>query len=89
MVAEHSPFMGEMEGASTKEKKTTMQDNLSKLSAIGMLMAGVGLTIAGFIVPPLGEISDSVLWFTAQTLIYAGSIFGVKVYIDHQLKTRH
>ena len=66
-----------------------MQDNLSKLSAIGMLMAGVGLTIAGFIVPPLGEISDSVLWFTAQTLIYAGSIFGVKVYIDHQLTTRH
>lgn len=89
MVAEHSPFMGEMEGASTKKKKKTMQDNLSKLSAIGMLMAGVGLTIAGFIVPPLGEISDSVLWFTAQTLIYAGSIFGVKVYIDHQLKTRH
>ena len=80
--------MGEMEGASTKKEKT-MQDNLSKLSAIGMLMAGVGLTIAGFIVPPLGEISDSVLWFTAQTLIYAGSIFGVKVYIDHQLKTRH
>ena len=66
-----------------------MQNNLSKLSAIGMLMAGIGLTIAGFIVPPLGEISDSVLWFTAQTLIYAGSIFGVKVYIDHQLKTRH
>ena len=81
--------MGEMEGAFTKKKKKTMQDNLSKLSAIGMLMAGVGLTIAGFIVPPLGEISDSVLWFTAQTLIYAGSIFGVKVYIDHQLKTRH
>ena len=83
--------MGEMEGAlgaSTKKPKT-MQDNLSKLSAIGMLMAGVGLTVAGFIVPPLGEISDSVLWFTAQTLIYAGSIFGVKVYIDHQLKTRH
>ena len=81
--------MGEMEGAFTQKKKKTMQDNLSKLSAIGMLMAGVGLTIAGFIVPPLGEISDSVLWFTAQTLIYAGSIFGVKVYIDHQLKTRH
>ncbi len=86
--------MGEMEGAFWRglppiKITKTMQDNLSKLSAIGMLMAGVGLTIAGFIVPPLGEISDSVLWFTAQTLIYAGSIFGVKVYIDHQLKTRH
>lgn len=66
-----------------------MQENLSKLSAVGMLAAGTGLSVAGFIVPPLGEISDSVLWFTAQTLLYAGSIFGVKVYIDHKLQTHH
>ena len=46
-----------------------------------MLMAGVGLATAGFIVPPTGEISDSVLLFFAQCLIYAGSIFGVSIYI--------
>ena len=47
-----------------------------------MLLAGVALSIAGFIVPPVGEISDSVLWFFAQCLIYAGSIFGVSIYVQ-------
>lgn len=51
-------------------------------SAIGMLVAGVGLSIAGFIVPPTGEISDSVLMFTAQCLVYAGSALGINVYIN-------
>ncbi len=64
----------------TKEQRTDIQI----YSAIAMLVAGVGLTIAGFIVPPVGEISDSVLWFFAQCLIYAGSIFGVSVYVQHK-----
>ena len=46
-----------------------------------MLAIGAALSIAGFIVPPTGEISDSVLWFFAQCLIYAGSIFGVSTYV--------
>ena len=32
-------------------------------TAVAMLASGVGLSIAGFIAPPFGEISDSVLWF--------------------------
>ena len=47
-----------------------------------MLLAGVALSVAGFLVPPVGEISDSVLWFFAQCLIYAGSIFGVSIYVQ-------
>ena len=46
-----------------------------------MLAIGAALSVAGFIVPPTGEISDSVLWFFAQCLIYAGSIFGVSTYV--------
>lgn len=56
--------------------------NIQYFSAIGMLVAGVALAIAGFIVSPVGEISDSVLWFAAQTMIYAGSVFGVSVYVN-------
>jgi hypothetical protein len=44
------------------------------------------LSVAGFIVPPVGEISDSVLWFTAQCLIYAGSALGIDVLIDTKLQ---
>lgn len=51
-------------------------------SAVALLAAGVALSVAGFIVPPLGEISDSVLWFFGQCLIYAGSIFGVSIYVS-------
>ena len=41
--------------------------------------------MAGFITPPLGEISDSVLWFFAQCLLYAGSVFGLRAYVDRKL----
>lgn len=43
--------------------------NIQYISAVGMLISGVGLSVAGFVVSPLGEISDSVLWFAAQTMI--------------------
>lgn len=62
-------------------KKDTKED-IQICSAVGMLVAGVGLSIAGFIVPPVGQIHDSVLWFFAQCLIYAGSIFGIGIYIN-------
>ena len=62
----------------TKERRTDIQ----VYSAVGMLIAGVALSVAGFVAPPYGEISDSVLWFFAQCLIYAGSIFGVGIYIQ-------
>ena len=44
-------------------------------SALAMLVGGYALAVAGFITPPKGEISDSVLWIFSQCLIYAGSIF--------------
>lgn len=62
----------------TKEDRTKYQ----VYSAMAMLLAGVALSVAGFMVPPVGEISDSVLWFFAQCLIYAGSIFGVSIYVQ-------
>ena len=58
------------------------QNSIMVWSAVFMIVVGVALNIAGFVVPPTGEISDSVLWVLAQALIYAGSVFGVKSYID-------
>ena len=58
------------------------------VGALMMLMSGIALSVAGFVVDPGGEISDSVLWYVSQALIYAGSVFGVTVYIDRQLVGR-
>lgn len=51
-------------------------------SAMLMIVAGIVLAGAGFVVDPLGELSDSVLWFVSQGLIYAGAIFGVAVSVS-------
>lgn len=56
--------------------------NIQAFSAIGMLVIGSALSVAGFVVPPTGEISDSVLRFFAECLIYAGSIFGIGIYVN-------
>lgn len=58
------------------------------VGALMMLMSGIALSVAGFVVDPVGEISDSVLWYVSQALIYAGSVFGVTMYIDRQLVGR-
>ena len=55
--------------------------NFQYYTAAAMLLVGVALAVAGFIVPPRGEISDSVLYFTSQCFISAGSVFGVSVYV--------
>ena len=51
-----------------------------------MLAFGAGLSIAGFIVEPLGEVSNSVLLIFAQCLIYAGSALGIDSYVNYKLK---
>lgn len=60
--------------------------NFQYWSVAAMLIAGVALAVAGFIVPPTGEISDSVLYFAAQCFIYAGSVFGVNVYVSDKFR---
>lgn len=63
------------------EKKEAIQ----YATAVGMLVAGLALTVAGFVVAPLGEVSDSVLYVLAQCLIYAGSIFGIGLYVNTKI----
>jgi hypothetical protein len=65
-----------------------MKRDLRAISAVGMLVAGVGLSVAGFCVSPVGEISDSVLWFFAQCLLYAGSALGLDVFIERKINER-
>lgn len=55
------------------------------ISAYIMLISGVCLAVAGFCTPPRGEVSDSVLWYVAQCLIYAGSAFGLTAYVDNRI----
>ena len=54
-------------------------------TAVVAFVAGWSLTIAGFIIPPRGEVHDSVLWILGQTLVYAASVLGIGMYFNSRL----
>lgn len=66
--------------------KLTIKEIVTLSSAVFAILVGFGLTVAGFIVPPLGIISDSVLWVLGQALVYAGSIFGISTHYSSEVK---
>ena len=65
--------------------KKQYKESIQVWTAIIMLVVGTLLVIAGFIVPPTGEAHDSVLWFFGECLIYAGSIFGISIYVSGKI----
>ena len=67
-------------------KEINIKDKIAYISAIGAFIIGWGLTIAGFIVPPIGMVSDSVLWVLGQSLVYAASVFGVGMYVSNSVR---
>lgn len=64
------------------------KDTISIAAAMLLLVSGVVLSFIGFFTEPRGEISDSVLWYFAQTLIYAGSVMGIKSYVDYRISKK-
>jgi hypothetical protein len=71
-----------------------IKENIAYGSALFMLLFGVALTTAGFIIDPAGQVHDSVLYVLGQCLIFAGSVMGVSAYTagkvrDIERRVRH
>ena len=62
-----------------------VREGLQYSAAIGMLLSGVVLTFLSFFLNNY-VVSDGVLWYVSQTLIYSGAIFGVNVYFKARVK---
>ena len=54
-------------------------------TAVVAFVVGWGLTIAGFVIPPKGEVHDSVLWILGQALVYTASVLGIGMYFNNQM----
>ncbi|NDW10954.1 hypothetical protein [Dysgonomonas sp. 520] len=52
--------------------------------SVALVLVGCGLLIAGFRVPPVGEIHNSVLIAFGEILTFVGAIFG----IDYSYKAK-
>ena len=69
-----------------KWKDLGVKNKIAFVTAVGAFIIGWGLTIAGFIVPPVGVVADSVLWILGQSLVYAASVFGVGMYVSGEVQ---
>lgn len=54
------------------------------LAAVFLIVVGCGLLIAGFVVPPPGEIHNSVLIAFGEILTFAGAVFGLKYHYEYR-----
>lgn len=55
-------------------------------SAIVVLTSGIVLAYVSYFTSQMRDVTDNVLWYFAQTLMYAGSIFGVAIAIDAKIE---
>lgn len=51
--------------------------NIQLAIAVVVFLTGTGLLIAGFIIPPPGEIHDSVLIAFGEACTFSGSLIGI------------
>lgn len=56
------------------------------VTACVMLASGITLSFLSFFLSVYHEIHDSVLWYFAQTIVYASSVFGIGAYVNYKLK---
>lgn len=66
-------------------KEMDVKQRFAIITAIAAFLAGWALTVAGFIIPPKGEVSDSVLWILGQALIYTASVLGIGMYFNNEM----
>lgn len=67
------------------EKKMDTKQKTAYWTAIIAFVCGWGLTVAGFIVPPRGEVSGSVLAVLGEAMVYTASVFGVTLYFSNEM----
>lgn len=60
------------------------KERIQYATAVVMLLSGMVLTFLCFFLN--ADVTDGVLWYTAQCIVYAGSVFGVSLVIRSQLE---
>ena len=71
-----------------KEKwsELDLKTRIAYVTAIVAFTVGWGLTIAGFCLPPVAVVADSILWILGQALLYAASVLGIGMYVTGSMR---
>lgn len=61
--------------------KKDIKEKIMIISALTTLASGIVMSFLSFFLSSYHHIDNSVLWYFAQSLMYAGSCFGIGAYI--------
>jgi len=64
---------------------SNQKENVQYITAIFTLLTGIVLCFLSFFLNDY-EVHDSALWYFGETIAFAGSIFSVGIYTNHQIK---
>lgn len=62
------------------------KDGIMIVTACAMLLSGIILSFLSFFLSAAHVIHDSVLWYLAQTIVYASSVFGIGSYVSYKMR---
>lgn len=65
-----------------------MNESVKNIISFVCMVAAIAIAFVALYCPPLGVIDTSVLWFTAQLMVFVSSIIGVKLVIPDVFKSR-
>lgn len=63
------------------------KDIIHYVCAVGMIIFGCVMCVASFCLSESHVVDDSVLWILGQSLLFAGSIFGVGLYVNARVES--
>ena len=66
-------------------KRSDLQARIATVS----FFVAVAFSIAGFVTPPMGDLTEANLYLVAQFLLVTTSIFGVSSIVTNNFKHRH
>lgn len=70
----------------TQQTLKDHKDGIMIATACIMLASGVTMSFLSFALSITHEVHDSVLWYFAQTIVYASSVFGIGAYVNYKIK---
>lgn len=70
-----------------KWSELSIKSRLTLISASAAFLLGWIIVICGLFMPPLGEISNSVLVVLGEGLVYAASALGITLYLKDETLT--
>lgn len=63
----------------------TLKEGISYTMAVVLFVFGIVMSIWGFVTPPEGELSNSVLFLVGQSLLFIAAILGISYSYEEKL----